>query len=193
MLNDEPDFAVVGQASTGEEAIELVHQHRPDLALLDISMPNKSGLEVAKQITTELPGIAVLILTMHEEKAFFFEALRAGATGYVLKGARSEEFLNAIRITYEGGVYLPPSLTGSLVDDYLDRHPQVPIEDLLTPREREVLALIGKGLTNPMIAERLTVSVNTIKTHRARIYEKLNASGRTDLIAYARRSGLLRD
>ena len=191
LLNEEPDISVVAQASTGTEAIYLVRQLCPDIAILDITMPDMTGLEATRQITTEFPETIVIILTMHEEEAFFFEALRAGASGYLLKGARSEEFLNAIRVAHKGGIYLQPALTRVLVEDYLERQPQTPLENPLTPREFEVLELIAGGLTNPMIAEQLSVSVHTVKSHRARIYEKLNVNDRAKLIAYAQRHGLL--
>ena len=191
LLEDETDLDIVGQAGTGTEAVVLVRQHRPDIALLDITMPDLDGLEATRQIVSESPEVKVLILTMHEEEAFFFEALRAGAAGYVLKGVHSEELLHAIRAVYEGGVYLPPKLAGSLVQDYLEYHPQPLPSELLTPREREILSLIAQGLTNREIAERLFLSVNTVKTHRLHIYQKLDLHNRAGLIDYALRRGLL--
>lgn len=191
LLEDEPDLTVVGQAGTGREAVTLASQHRPDIALLDIAMPDMNGLEATRQIAAERPEVNVLILTMHEEEAFFFEALRVGAAGYVLKGAGSEELLSAIRAVYEGGVYLPPKLAGGLVRDYLEHQPQPPLDDPLTLREREVLALIAQGLTNRDIAERLTLSINTVKTHRLHIYRKLDLHDRAGLVDYALRRGLL--
>lgn len=192
LLEDEPDLKVVGQAGTGREAVALARRHRPDIALLDITMPDMTGLEATRAITAELPEVKVLILTMHEEEAFFFEALRAGAAGYVLKGAGSDELLSAIRAVHEGGVHLPAKLAGSLVRDYLERHPEPAADSPLTPREREILALIAQGLTNREIAERLTLSVNTVKTHRLHIYQKLDLHNRAALIQYAIRHGLLR-
>lgn len=191
LLDDEADLQVVGQASTGEEAVALARRFRPEVALLDISMPGLSGLEAASQIAGELPSVRVLILTMHEEEAFFFEALRAGASGYVLKGASSEELLSAIRAVHNQGVYLSPQLAGVLVRDFLGHHPDPALGDPLTPREREVLRLIAEGLTNSMIARRLTLSPNTVKTHRLRIYQKLNLGDRASLVAYAVQRGLL--
>jgi two-component system, NarL family, response regulator NreC len=191
LLEDEPDLHVVAQASNGQEAVSLVFQQQPDIALLDITMPDMNGLEAARRIAAEQPEVKILILTMHEEEAFFFEALRAGAAGYMLKGASSEELLGAIRAVHEGGVYLPPKLAGGLVQDYVKRQPQVPRNDPLTAREREVLSLIAQGLTNPEIAGRLVLSLNTVKTHRLRIYQKLNLHDRAQLVAYALRRGLL--
>lgn len=191
LLEDEPDLKVVGQAGTGREAVALVRQHWPDIALLDIAMPDMNGLEATRQIAAEMPEVKILILTMHEEEAFFFEALRAGAAGYVLKGAGSEELLSAIRAVHEGGIYLSPQLAGELVRDYLERHARPPVDDPLTPREREILSLIAQGLTNRDIAERLTLSINTVKTHRLHIYRKLDLHDRAGLIDYALRRGLL--
>lgn len=191
LLNEEPDITAVAEASTGAEAIESVRQLVPDVAVLDIAMPDMTGLDAARHIMVEFPDVAVIILTMHEEEAFFFEALRAGASGYVLKGARSDEFLNAIRVAHGGGIYLQPELAAALVKDYLEHQPEALAENPLTPREFEVLALIAQGLTNPMIARELSISVHTVKSHRAHIYEKLNVGDRAELLAYARRHGLL--
>lgn len=191
LLEDEPDLTVVAQAGSGREAVVLAGRHRPDLALLDITMPEMSGLDAARQIAAELTVTKSLILTMHDEEAFFFEALRAGAAGYVLKGVPSEKLLTAIRAVHEGGVYLPPALAGCLVREYLDRRPAPPEDDPLTAREREVLTLIAHGLTNSEIAERLTLSVNTVKTHRRNIYQKLDIHNRAALIEYALRRDLL--
>jgi len=191
MLEDEPDLQVVGLVGTGRAAVALARQQQPDIALLDITMPDMNGLEATRQLMAAQSMVKVLILTMHEEEAFFFEALRAGAAGYVLKGADSEELLSAIRAVHEGGVYLPPKLAGGLVRDHLERHPQPPLDDPLTPREREILTLITQGLTNRDIAQQLTLSLNTVKTHRLHILQKLNLHDRAELIDYALRRGLL--
>ncbi len=191
LLSGEPDIDVVGLAANGEEAVALVRLHRPDIALLDITMPDMNGLEATRHITTYYPDVRVLILTIHEEETFFFEALRSGASGYVLKGAGSDELLTAIRAVYEGGVYLPPMLARSLAQEYIRLHPSPPADDPLTPREREILALIAQGFTNQEIAQKLHLSLNTVKTHRRHIYEKLNLHSRAALIEYALRRGLL--
>jgi two-component system response regulator NreC len=191
MLEDEPDMRVIGLVGTGREAVALVRQQRPDIALLDITMPDMNGLDATRQIVADQAAIRVLILTMHEEEAFFFEALRAGAAGYVLKGADGEELLSALRAVHEGGVYLPPKLAGGLVRDHLEHHPQPSDDDPLTPREREILTLIAQGLTNRDIAHELTLSLNTVKTHRLHIFQKLNLHDRAGLTDYALRRGLL--
>jgi DNA-binding NarL/FixJ family response regulator len=192
LVEDEPDLQVVGQAATGRQAVRLARRHRPELALLDIAMPDMSGLEATRRIVTILPETKILVLTMHEEEAFFFEALHAGASGYLLKGVPSDELLNALRAVYEGGVYLSPQLAGNLVQDYLQHNIPPQLDDTLTPREREILTLIAQGLSNRDIANRLTLSINTVKTHRLHIYQKLDLRDRAGLIDYALRRGLLR-
>lgn len=194
LLSDELDLVVVAEAGTGAEALKLARRHRPDVALIDITMPDMSGLEATREITADLPDVKILILTMHDEEAFFFEALQAGADGYILKGAHSDELRNAIRAVYEGGVYLSPKLAGELVREVAPRRPApAPQDDPLTPREREVLSLIARGLTNRDIAERLTLSINTIKTHRLHIYRKLDLHDRAALVRYALQHGMLRE
>jgi DNA-binding NarL/FixJ family response regulator len=155
-------------------------------------MDDMTGLEATRQFVPALPAVRVMILTMHEEEAFFFEALRAGASGYILKGVRSEELFSAIRAVHEGGVALPPKLAGRLVRDYLDRLPQPLLTDPLSPREREIVSLIAQGLSNSDIARRLFLSLNTVKTHRMRIYQKLDLHNRAGLVNYALGQGLLR-
>lgn len=191
LLRDEPNLEIVGQAEDGQEALSLIKYTKPDVALLDISMPYLSGLDVASQISSELPAVKILILTIHEEEMFFFEALRVGANGYILKGARTEELMNAIYVVHEGKTYLSPSLAGCLVQEFLGRQTTPIIDDTLTSREYDVLVLIAKGLTNRQIAEKLSVSLNTVKTHRTHIYQKLDLNDRASLAAYARRCGLM--
>jgi DNA-binding NarL/FixJ family response regulator len=193
LLSDEPDIEVVGTATDGRQALALVREHEPDLALLDITMPEMTGLEVARAVSDTLPAVRVLVLTMHEEEAFFFEALRSGAAGYLLKGAQADDLVAAIRAVSAGGIVLPPALAPAIVQDFLDRQPDREALSGLTPREREVVTLIARGLTGSEIAERLTVSLNTIKTHRSHIYAKLNVEDRSQLIDYAIRHGLLHD
>jgi len=185
LLEDEPDLKVVGQASSGREAIDSIRQHQPDIVLLDIMMDDMTGLEALRQISAEMPHIRVLILTMHTEEVFFFEALQAGASGYVLKDAYTEELFIAIRSVYQGGIYIPPKLAGRVTQYYVNSYPPTLLVEPLTLRERDILDLIFEGLTNIEIAQQLTISLNTIKTHRRHIYEKLNLHDRAGLVKYA--------
>lgn len=192
LLGAEPDIEVVAQASSGLEAWEKAHQLQPSVILMDISMPGLSGLEATRRLRSELPEIQILILTMHEGDEFFFQALQAGASGYILKGASSDELLNAIRAVHQGGVYLYPTMARKLMADYLKR----PAEDQgnydnLTPREREILTLIAEGLTTGEIADQLVISANTVQTHRQNIMEKLDLHNKSELIKYAIRKGLI--
>lgn len=191
LLNNEPDIQVIGQAGNGEEVIRRVSQQQPDLILLDITMPGLTGLEAMAQISRQVSQVKIIVLTMHEEEAFFFEALRLGAAGYLLKGASKEELLFAIRSVHHRGIYLSPRLAGLIVQDYLLHSPEPDGNDPLSPREREVMTLIAQGMTNTMIAKHLSLSQNTVKTHRMRIYQKLNLTDRASLVAYAVRKGLL--
>lgn len=192
LLDDQPDIQIVGQAGTGSEALSMARRRHPDLALLDVTMPDMNGFEATRRIKEELPEVEILVLTMHEEEAFFFEALQAGASGYVLKGAHIDELLHAIRVIQKGGVHISPDLAGELVRDYLHRNPTPADDGLLTPREQEVLTLIAQGFTNGEIAEYLTLSVNTVKSHRSNIYDKLDIHDRASVVDYALRRGLLR-
>ncbi len=195
LLAEDEGIEVVGQAVNGREALEEIQRLHPDVALLDITMPEMSGLEVTRKVTDQLPDVKVLILTMHEEEAFFFEALRLGASGYVLKGASSDELLAAIVAVHEGGVYLSPRLAGMVLHDYLEagrRGKAGPPREPLTAREEGVLRLVSQGLTNQEIADHLVLSLNTVKTHRLHVYQKLGLHTRAELVAYALQRGLLR-
>lgn len=194
LLEDEPGMQVVGKATDGAQALGEVRRSRPDIALLDITMPVMSGLEITRRLTEEMPDVRTLILTMHDEEAFFFEALQAGASGYVLKGAGKDEILSAIAVVAGGGVYIPPQLAMGLVREALRQpaSPESAASEPLTEREHDVLRLIAEGLTNKEIADRLILSLNTVKTHRLRLYQKLGLHTRAELVAFARRKGILR-
>lgn len=195
LLREEQELEVVGQATDGKKALEEILRLRPNVALLDITMPGMTGLDVTRQIAIRCPEVKVLILTMHDEEAFFFEALRAGASGYVLKGVSSDELLSAIFAVYEGGLYLAPKLAAMFVRDFLDREQKgkgEPQHEPLTPREEDVLKQIAQGLTNQEIAEKLVLGLNTIKTHRLHVYQKLGLHTRAELVEYAMQRGLLR-
>jgi two-component system, NarL family, response regulator NreC len=196
ILEAQTDIAVVGEASDGQEALEKAHSLLPDVVLMDIAMPVMTGLQATEAIKRELPQIQVVVVTMHEDYQYFFEVLRAGASGYVLKGAPSADLLAAVRAAHEGGVYLHPNVAKNLVADYVKR--MEPGEekahyDGLSERERQVLTLVAEGRTSQQIADQLYLSVNTVQSHRAHIMEKLKLQNRAELIRYALRKGFITD
>lgn len=197
LLESQPDMEVVGEATNGLEAIKLAHSLRPDIILMDISMPQLNGLEATRRIKQELPTIQIVILTMHETEEYLIKILQAGATGYVLKQAADRELIEAVRIASRGDTYLYPRIASRLVSDYLRRiETGTPDErdtayETLTAREREILKLVAEGHTNKEIAELLTLSIKTVENHRYSLMNKLNAHDRGELIKYAIRVGLI--
>ena len=194
LLQAQSDMKIIGEAETGQEAIRRVVELRPDVVLMDIEMPGMNGIEATRAIKAEAPEAAVLALTMYEDDQYFFEMLRAGASGYVPKRAAPDELVSAIRAVSRGEVFLYPSLAGRLVQDYLLRgrpDEQEPMTDDLTPREQEVLKLIAEGLSNSEIAGQLIISAKTVDRHRENIMRKLNLHNRVDLVKYALRKGLI--
>jgi len=213
------DVRVVGEARTGREAVEAVERLRPDVVLMDISMPELNGVEACRRIRQQFPETRVLFLTMHEAEEYFFQAIRAGAAGYMIKRTAAGDLLAAIRAVARGESFLSPGVTGALVNAYLDRNahhagaaaPSVadttyatgdalssPHEQAtpdryatLTAREREVLQLVGEGHTNQEIADQLGLSVKTVQSHRAAVMEKLGLRDVTHLVRYAVRRGLV--
>lgn len=193
ILDGQEDFEVVGEASTGRQALEESRRLRPDVVVMDISMPDMNGIEATKKIRSELSGTQVMGLTMHEDESYVFELLKAGAAGYVLKRAAAEDLVAAVRAAHQGEAFLYPTVAKMVVQDFLQRataQDQATL-DGLTDREREVLTLIAEGLTNQEIAGRLYISIKTVQTHRAHIMEKLNLHDRTELVRYAIRKGLI--
>ena len=194
ILATQSDIDVVGEAASGQEAITKARTLRPHIILMDISMPGISGMEATRLIKGELPEIHFLALTMHDSYDHFLEMLRAGADGYILKGASGADVITAIRAAHQGGVYLYPSVAKRLMADYLARittEDEKASYDGLTEREREIVRLIAAGKTNQEIANTLSLSVNTVHTHRTHILEKLNLHDRAGLIRYAIRKGLI--
>lgn len=192
LIAAEPSLELVGEATGGYEAIELVGKARPDALLLDLSMPDLDGIAVTRKLKPQAPDLRILILTVHEDEALLREAIRAGAAGYILKRAAEAELISAIRIVMRGDLYVDPALLRSLL---LEREKAVaperrPIE-ALTPRETEVLKLIVQGYTNRQIAEELCISVRTMEGHRANLSEKLGLRSRVELVRYAREHGLI--
>lgn len=194
LLEAQPDIEVVGEAADGREAIAVIREQHPDVAAMDIQMPNLNGLDATRVIKQEFPQVQILVLTMYESDEYFFQTLAAGASGYVLKKAASADLMTAIRAVSQGNVFLYPSVARRLVSDYLTRvnaGEEQGSYDGLTAREREVLKLIAEGHTNQSIGEKLVISPSTVQTHRTRIMHRLNLQTRAELIQYAVRKGLL--
>lgn len=194
ILEGQTDMEVIAEAQEGSEALQKAHQLSPDVAVMDIGMPGLNGLEATRQLRRELPSVRVLMLTVHGDDHYFFQALEAGASGYILKEAAAVELIAAIRAVAQGGVALYPPLARRLVEDYLLRvstSAEREGHEKLSERERQVLAFIAQGYTNQEIADRLVLSVYTIQTHRARIMEKLNLRSKAQLMKYAIRMGFL--
>ena len=192
LLEDQPDLEVVGEAADGHEAVRLASVLDPDVVLLDISMPGPGGIEVTRQVKQALPDTRVLILTVHEDESLLREAIQAGAAGYIIKRAVESELINAIRAVWRGDVYIHPAMTRALLQDVApSRATDETLVEPLTRRETEVLQLIAQGHTNRQVAEKLTISVRTVETHRANLMDKLGLRSRVELVRYAREHGLL--
>jgi DNA-binding NarL/FixJ family response regulator len=192
LIDDFPDVEVIAEASNGREALELVTQHRPDLVLMDISMPGLNGLEATRRIVKEFPQVRVIVLSMHTNESYVLQALRAGASGYVLKGSPPNELELAIASVARGEIFLSPAISKHVIDAYLNRT-EVKTSSLeqLTPRQREILQLIAEGKSSKEIAQLLDASVKTIESHRASLMERLDIHDLAGLVRYAIRHGLV--
>jgi DNA-binding NarL/FixJ family response regulator len=193
VLDQQADFQVVGHARDGAEAVERVLAEDVDLAILDVSMPRMTGLQAAREITQRNPDVRVLMLSMHENEEYLFEALAAGASGYVLKTAVDRDLVAACRAAMRGEPFLYPGAVRALIREHLDRarRGEPARTDPLTPREQEIVKLIAEAHTNEQIAELLVISKKTVERHRANILEKLGMSDRVELTRYAIRRGLV--
>ncbi len=192
LLEKEPDLEVVAEVKDGREAVRVAHEKRPDLVVMDVSMPGMNGIEATRQITSALPRIKVLCLSMHSEEQFIAAVLEGGASGYLLKECAVDELLLAIRTVMANQIFLCPTITTTVVQSYRAQRAltQSSPFSLLTPREREVLQLIAEGHSTKDIAARLHLSVKTIDTHRQRIMDRLNIRSVSGLTKYAIRHGL---
>lgn len=193
ILDAEPDLEVAAEAENGREAVELGLEDGLDLAVLDVSMPLLTGLQAASELARRRPDLKVLMLSVHENEQYFFEALRAGASGYVLKSAADRDLVGACRASMRGEPFIYPAAVKTLIRDYLERAKRgedVP-DDPLTPREGEVVKLIAEAHSNREIAEQLVISEKTVERHRANILEKLGMHDRVELTRYAIRRGLV--
>ncbi len=191
ILDAEPDFEVVAEASDGLQAVAAGLSEDIGLAVLDVAMPRLTGIQAARQLTEHRPDVRVLILSMHDNEQFFFEALRAGACGYILKSAAHEDLIQACRAAMRGEPFLYPRGVAALIRDYLDRGTGEAPEDPLSFRESEVVKLIAEGMTSREIAGVLHISDKTVERHRSNILDKLGLRDRVALTRYAIRRGLI--
>jgi DNA-binding NarL/FixJ family response regulator len=192
LLEKEPDMEVVGEAQDGLTTIKLAKKLLPNIVIMDIGMPDMNGIDATRQILTETRGIKVIALSMHSDRRFVLQMLKAGASGYLLKDSAFEELASAIKTVMAGQPYLSPKITDVVIKEYIHALPknEVSVFTALTVREREVLQLIAEGNATKQIASHLSVSVKTIETHRQQIMEKLNIHSIAELTKYAIREGL---
>ena len=193
ILDGEPDLVVVAEAGDGAEAVELSSGGDVDLAILDIAMPRMTGLQAAREMSRRAPGVRILMLSMYDNEQYFFEALKAGASGYVLKSVADRDLVEACRAAVRGEPFLYAGAVTALIRDYLQRNRQgerIP-DSILTPREEEIVKLIAEGHSSKEIAETLVISAKTVDRHRANILQKLGMRDRLDVTRYAIRAGLV--
>jgi two-component system response regulator NreC len=193
-LNAQDDIEVVGEAESGKESLLQIQELHPDVVLMDISMPEMGGIEATHTIKKTYPETQILALTMHDDSRYFFQMLKEGALGYVVKGANPSHLVDAIRAVYKGKAYIVPDLARLLLDDYLNRlnkGEELDSYARLTAREKEILKLIGEGNTGREIGEMLFISVNTVDRHRSNIMDKLGMHNKSQLIKFAVKKGLV--
>ena len=195
LLESQPGFQVVAEASTGREAVSLAEQHAPDVIVMDIAMPLLNGIEAARQIAGKLPQAAIVFLSMHSDESYVLRALKAGARAYLLKDSAEHDLIEAVRAVTEGKAYFSPAISKMLVEDYMRQMRERKVEDsyeLLTTREREIVQLLAEGKNNKEVANLLNLSLYTVETHRSNIFQKLNLHSGAELILYAIRKGVIR-
>lgn len=192
IINAEPGLKLVGEATGGLETIELVRKSHPDILLLDISMPDMDGIAVVKKIKSDFPNLKVLFLTIHEDEALLREAIKFGASGYILKKAAETELISAIQTVMRGDLFIDTSLLRQFVDEDSDSFDEMRTTyEPLTPREMDVLKLIARGYTNRQAGKELNISVRTVEGHRANIYKKLGVNSRVELVRFARKNRII--
>lgn len=192
LLTAEPDFELVGEAEDGYQVLKMAERLRPDLVLMDISMPGQGGIDALRQLKQMLPETQVLILTLHEDEGLMRQAINAGASGYVVKRAAESELIDAIQAVGRGHIYIHPAMTRALLKDLIVSSPtRQSANDTLTHREIEVLRLVARGYTNHQIARELNISQRTVEGHRANIMAKLELHSRVELVEFAEQHGLL--
>ena len=193
LINGQPDMVVIGEAADGEAACQAARALNPDVLIMDLSMPALGGAEATARIRRECPGVKVLALTVHEERVYLTQLLRAGASGYLVKRAAAAELVRAIRAVASGAIYVDPAMAGSLVEGYLDGQDvsTQPARGPLSSREQDVLMRIARGFSNKEIAGQLGLSVKTVETYKARMAEKLGLHSRVAIVRYAAQQGWL--
>jgi two-component system, NarL family, response regulator NreC len=194
IVDQHPEFTVVGEADDGREAVSLAETLRPDVVVMDIGMPRLNGIEAASQITTAHPEIAVVMLSMHSDEGYILRALKAGARGYLLKDSAEADLSRAITAVIEGKSFFSPAVSKVLLEDYMRKLSRSGAEDsfdLLSPREREILQLVAEGNSSKEVAALLNLSIHTVETHRSNVMQKLRLRGMPELILYAVRKGLI--
>lgn len=193
LLDAQPDLEVVGEAADGESACRKADELRPDVVIMDVSMPGLSGVEATSRLKHDLPGVQVLALTVYEDKGHLRRMLQAGASGYILKLATGEDLVRAVRVIAQGGVYLDPMLVSKVVGDIVSEGSETgrPGSTHLTDRESQVLLLVARGFSNKEIAGQLDISVKTVETHKLRSMEKLGLKSRAEVVQFALREGWL--
>jgi two-component system response regulator NreC len=188
LFADEPELEVVGEANNGREALAQLAELKPDVVVMDISMPNLNGIEATRQIQELYPDVKIVVLSMHANEEYVFQVLRAGALGYVLKQSDSAELLRAIQAVLAGGSFMSAPISRLLIDDYIHRvetRGQGHRLDRLTTREREILQLLAEGWSNQKIAQQLGIGVKTVESHRSNMLSKLGLSNKTELVRFA--------
>jgi len=194
LLDRQDEFAVVGDASNGREAVEMAEKHDPDVVIMDLAMPGLNGIEATRRIIARSPRTAVVILSMHSDESYILRSLKAGARGYLLKDSLKADLLDAVRAAVRGKSFFSPKVSQVLKEEYVNELEARGAEDtwdLLTDREREILQLVAEGKTNKEIAAVLNISIYTIDTHRSHILQKLNLHSAPELILYAVRKGII--
>jgi two-component system, NarL family, response regulator NreC len=193
LLSQEAGMELIGEATGGQEALQLTEELSPEILILDLSMPDLDGIQVTRAVHQKFPQVKILILTVHEDEAFLREAIHSGASGYILKHAAESEMMNAIRTVQHGDIYIHSSLLRALLEPSQAQQvkPGPAPDEALTPREKDVLCLIVQGYTNREIADKLNISQRTVEGHRANLTAKLNIHSRVELLRYARSEGLV--
>lgn len=194
LLESQPGFQVVAEASDGRQAVALADEHKPDIVVLDVAMPLLNGIEAARQISGKLPQTGIVFLSMHSDEAYVLKALKSGGKGYLLKDSAEYDLINAIRAVHDGKAFFSPAINKMLADEYmrqLNEQEVIDSYDLLTTRERETLQLFAEARTPKEVAAMLNLSLYTVETHRSNIFQKLNLHSTAELILYAVRKGVI--